>query len=578
MISTLRQQELLSRISRINLAEPQKLIKNANKTLNGKLRVAYVMTHVSVCGGVKVIFEHTNRLKELGWEVYIISHFPKPDWYPVFAEYLQVPFGIELAQGIPPCDVIVATYWDHIQACIETGIAPVVYFEQGDEHLFHIDRIPEKIRSFVEVQLGLPQFLMTVSNQASKLIKENFGREAIVIPNALDHTIFKIINTSSPKIPQYILMMGNESIEFKGIPKIVEAFNKVKGEYPELQLYWINPKEPGPGWGNAADRVFVNPTQTEIAELFRNAYCYISASEYETFSLPVLEAMATGCPVISTENSGVLEYGIHDFNLLLTRIGDLDDLVIKMMNLLDDVELRDKLILNGLQTAQQYDWVNVISKLKDFLQQVSEYDLVPSTDEWEIVIDIHAFSGESNYLKFKQALYHVPDDNIYLPVIYNWMEDHPILRWELAASRKIKKNGSSLKVLSPLVGNIDTLDSIYLGKGISFLLSKSYDLAVDFFTGAYSVSDESWKPSILKWLILCLIEQERDNEAVQLLSDAIRLYPQNTDLIYLNLQINLLNGYSDTANLISNIQVIGDAMDQNECFYNLSQKVEDYKN
>lgn len=531
------------------------------------------MTHVSICGGVKIIFEHTNRLKELGWEVYVISHFPKPDWYPIYADYRQVPFGIELAQGIPQCDVIVATYWDHIQACIETGIAPVVYFEQGDEHLFHIERLSEEIRSFVKVQFDLPQFVMTVSNQASLLIKNNYEREAIVIPNAIDHGIFKPIDHPSSNNQKYILMMGNENISFKGIPTIVKAFSKINEKYPDLKLYWINPKEPSEGWKCVADKIFVNPKQLEIAELFRNALFYVSASEYETFSLPVLEAMSSGCPVISTDNSGVLEYGINNFNILLTRFGDIDDLVVKMQTLIEDNELRKKLMFNGLKTAQQYDWKNIISHLDTFLQHVSEYDLENSSGEWEIKADIGAFIDNDGYLKFKQALNQVPDDRVYLPVIYNWLEDHPIIRWELAACRKNRNNGSFVRVFAPLIGNVNALDAIYLGKGINYLLSKSYDLAIDFFTGAYSTSDETWKPVILKWLILCLIEQERDAEAVQLLSDAIKLYPHNTDLLYLNLQINLLNGYHDSNKLITSIQIIGDAIDQNECFYNLSQKV-----
>ncbi|MEX3620623.1 hypothetical protein [Paenibacillus glucanolyticus] len=85
-----------------------------------------------------------------------------------------------------------ATYWDHIQACIETGIAPVVYFEQGDEHLFEIQRLPDEMKTFVKTQIKLPQFIMTVSHQAASHLEENYRRKSAVIPNAIDDTIFNL--------------------------------------------------------------------------------------------------------------------------------------------------------------------------------------------------------------------------------------------------------------------------------------------------------------------------------------------------------------------------------------------------
>lgn len=78
MIPTLRQYEYRVRNSRLPLAKPQEVELSIENSQKSKLKVVHVMTHVSVCGGVKIIFEHANRLKEQGWDVCIISHFPKP--------------------------------------------------------------------------------------------------------------------------------------------------------------------------------------------------------------------------------------------------------------------------------------------------------------------------------------------------------------------------------------------------------------------------------------------------------------------------------------------------------------------
>ncbi|MEX3620624.1 glycosyl transferase family 1, partial [Paenibacillus glucanolyticus] len=84
-------------------------------------------------------------------------------------------------------------------------------------------------------------------------------------------------------------MMGNELIRFKGIASIVRAVQRVKESYPEINLYWINPNTPSESWVNVADQIFVNPPQEKIAELFRNATLFVSGSEFESFSLPVLD-------------------------------------------------------------------------------------------------------------------------------------------------------------------------------------------------------------------------------------------------------------------------------------------------
>ena len=128
IVTTLRTIENRERSQRVRYARKQVLEGGGRKDA---IHVVYVLTHAQVCGGVKVVFEHANGLVRLGARVTVVAHFPRPDWFELAADYVRVPFQYELATGIPPCDVIVATYWDHIHACVERGIAPVVYFEQG---------------------------------------------------------------------------------------------------------------------------------------------------------------------------------------------------------------------------------------------------------------------------------------------------------------------------------------------------------------------------------------------------------------------------------------------------------------
>lgn len=370
-----RQKEMKKRFENSKFAKKQDLVlKNYYSPSN--LHVVYVLTHVGICGGVKIILEHANRITKLGIKVSLVCHFPKPTWYPVEANYIEVPFDVELTTGIPECDVIVATYWDHIQACIDTKIAPVVYFEQGDFHLFDYENMDENLKSFIYQQYQLPKFIFTVTNQAAKIIKTIYNRESKVIYNAVDTDIFNHLDKkSSSENTPYILMMGDARIKFKGIDQIIDAYKRVKSELPNIKLYWITPTNPPSNYTKEVDRYFINPSQSVIADLYRRASLYVSASHYESFSLPVLEAMACGCPVVTARNEGVLEFAEDNFNALITKIGDPQDISKKILKVLNNHELKEKLISNGRATVDKFDWNTIIYQLLKFYKEVARYEV-----------------------------------------------------------------------------------------------------------------------------------------------------------------------------------------------------------
>lgn len=371
-IQQLRQIEFQKRLDRINFAKKQNLIKN--DLIKENVHVVYVLTHVGICGGVKVILEHANNLIKYGANVTLVSHFPKPNWFKIDANYIEVPFEIELAKGIPNCDVIVATYWDHIQSCIEVNKAPVVYFEQGDFHLFDFEKTSQKILKFIKKQFALPEFIITVSNQSAKMIKNIYERESIVFHNSVDEKVFKKDGKIYKANKPYILMMGSDQIKFKGTGDVLDAHKLLKEKGYDLDLIWISSTKPSKDYLEIA-KIFINPPQEVIASLYRGAFMYVSGSHYESFSLPCLEAMACGCPVVTTNNIGVREYLKNEYNSLFAKIGNSNDLVEKMITIVDNENLRNNLIINGLKTAENFKWKTIIPRILDFYKNVAKYKI-----------------------------------------------------------------------------------------------------------------------------------------------------------------------------------------------------------
>jgi len=243
-LEAFRQQEFLRREANLKDAHWQELI--LCEAPSGPLHIVYVMTHVGVCGGTKIILEHANQLVQYGQKVSIVCHFDKPTWFPINPEvqYIKVPFDTELTFGIPPCHVIVATYWREIYECILRNIAPVVYFEQGDYHLFSWENVCERERNYIYAQFQTVPFIFTVSKGAADQIEANFRRKAEVIPNALNRSIFRPDFSKMDDGVMRVAMIGSEQNAFKRLTDIKQAVKLLKDRGRTVELLWISPEEP----------------------------------------------------------------------------------------------------------------------------------------------------------------------------------------------------------------------------------------------------------------------------------------------------------------------------------------------
>ncbi|MEY9096629.1 glycosyltransferase [Paenibacillus sp. RC84] len=541
-----------------------------------RLHIVFVMNQVGIWGGVKIVFEQADRLIEKGFRVTIISRHPFPEWFPLQAQYIQIPYGLDLGQGIPTCDLIVATYYDHIYECVQTGIAPVVYFEQGDKHLFEPEKLEEEQLQFIQKQLDRADRVLTVSHQVSNLLKDMYNCDSTVIHNGIDSQIFKLSGHILKRERPYILMMGNEQIAFKGIHDVWKAYLHSPAIQANYDLIWITPVKPqfSPQEKPWISEIYVNPTQQEIADLYRGAAAFVSGSHYESFSLPVIEAMACGCPVVSTRNQGVLEYAVEGSNILLAEIGDPESLSKQLTWLLENPLPRENQIVKGLETAARFSWKAVLPQVEMYYKEVAGYDPVPvnSLDEWNILLHEKDFLNEEEHRRFIKRLLHSNKDKIELVSVYSLIENHSFGRWETAAVRKQPGSRMSVDKVYSLARNIKSPESDH-DAAIGWLAQGMPEEAYRLWQRLINTNDSSPEQQgvYTKWLILCLIELERDEDALHMLNRALPKYPDYTDLYYLYaLVLTLLGKGSEAAPVIGIAKLVGDAAHYPEFFLNSS--------
>jgi len=99
---------------------------------------------------------------------------------------------------------------------------------------------------------------------------------------------------------------------------------------------------------------FVMESQMKIARLYREADILLSTSLIESFSLPPLEAMASGIAVLSTDNIGIRTFGVSGENCIICDQGDTQAMVSNLIHLLEDKEYRNKLGMKGRETALKF--------------------------------------------------------------------------------------------------------------------------------------------------------------------------------------------------------------------------------
>ena len=370
----------IDQLELIDLKREKDLLPQALKeksTINNikKLNIVYLMIWTKVCGGSKIILEYANRIQKKGHNVTIITYDRKPEWFKLDTgiNFIQVPEDKDWKDYIAECDVIVATSWKCIYPAVESGKAPVTFFEQGGSHIFDSENISIEKKQVVQKRMNIIPFIYTVSSYTKDKIKEVYGRDSKVICNAVDNSIFypRQIDESEQKNIIDITIIGSEDFKFKNIENILKAIRILKEQYNNINLNWITQTNPTKN----KETAIVNPEQKEIGNILRKTDIYICNSEYESFGLPTLEAMTCGAAVITTDTGGMRDFVIDGYNALITKQNDIGDIVQKAKMLIEDSELRKMLSQNGMKTAEKFNWDASVDESIKYYGEIANYEV-----------------------------------------------------------------------------------------------------------------------------------------------------------------------------------------------------------
>ena len=120
-----------------------------------------------------------------------------------------------------------------------------------------------------------------------------------------------------------------------------------------------------------------NVPSRSLIELYKSSDACVFPSLIETFAMINIEAMASHIPVISTDAPGCRESIVENFDGLLSKPADAEDLSKKLVQIFSSSKLRTKLIDNGIiSVLNKYDWKVIGKHFEDLYQrEISKKEL-----------------------------------------------------------------------------------------------------------------------------------------------------------------------------------------------------------
>jgi glycosyltransferase involved in cell wall biosynthesis len=105
---------------------------------------------------------------------------------------------------------------------------------------------------------------------------------------------------------------------------------------------------------------------------YSRSQVWILASRWEGFGGPVLEAMACGCAVVSTDCGGVRDIIRDGVNGFIVGAGDVEQMVERIKLLLSDSVIRRAMVKRSGETVKRFSWPRSIDMLETALRGLSE--------------------------------------------------------------------------------------------------------------------------------------------------------------------------------------------------------------
>ena len=237
---------------------------------------------------------------------------------------------------------------------------------------------------------ALDRLLRVPRYAVSEVAKRSAERLGIpvqkVIHNGVDLKLFRPMGAAGPRPdPSWVVTLYCDLKTQKGQIYGLRALQAVREAAGDRNLQFRSIGAVIPGYAGLFDRHYGYLHGEAYAKALRESDVLVYPSLYDGFPAPPLEALASGCALVTTSVEGVTEYAVDGENCLLSEPANVGMLKDQILRALDQQELRRRIQNNGPKTAERFSIDHCAGELLGFLEQVHEETSEETPHPWVAV-------------------------------------------------------------------------------------------------------------------------------------------------------------------------------------------------
>ncbi len=238
----------------------------------------------------------------------------------------------------------------------------VPYFESRYNYLYPV------LTPFIKWIWKHAGVVTAISNMHQRLARSTMpGLEVPIIVNGVDTRIFFPPPNSSARREINIICVGR-LIMRKGQHHLLRSFAQLRlSTHCPLRLTLAGTGDADAMLRSLADQLGLRDTVTfagyvsrdDVPAIYRTADIFVLPSEFEGMSIALLEAMASGLPVVVTPTGGTEELVEEGKNGFIVPWAEVDTLAAVLHRLATDSELRERMGQHSRETALRFSWPTI---------------------------------------------------------------------------------------------------------------------------------------------------------------------------------------------------------------------------
>ncbi len=368
-----------------------------NNLKNPKLRLLVFIYSMGDGGAERVTANLCNYWAELGWEIALVTlapiekdlfalhpaiqrialdmaHDSKNKWMGLWHNLVRIhAFRRILTQFQPDIALSMMTAANVILALASVGLPKIKTI--GSEHTSPLNTFQTNTSLWITLRkyvYRLLDALTTMSHDGNLWFQTNtYAKNILSIPNPVvwPLPLLEPKLVPPPQNSRRILLTAGRFVEVKGFDRLLEAFFELHAQHPDWDLIILGDGPLRPVFEKAINqkglqkRIFLPGRSGNIGEWYARADLFALTSRYEGFPGVLVEALASGLPVVSFDcNSGPRDIIRHEVDGLLVEQGDLTGLILALDRLMSDESLRKKYAEYAIEARERYSLAKIATQ------------------------------------------------------------------------------------------------------------------------------------------------------------------------------------------------------------------------